>query len=97
MRIGFVLLAAIALTGCGGGGVSSGDALVACRNAIEDQLQSPSSADFNTLDTTIEDRDNGGYRITGVVDADNAFGASVRSDFSCTIGPSGNVVGAYLN
>lgn len=95
MRIGLVLIAALALAGCGGG-VSSSDALVECRAAIEQQLRSPSSADFNTSSTNIEETDDGGYEIDGVVDADNAFGASIRSNFSCTVDAEGYVTAANV-
>lgn len=95
MRIGLVLVTALALAGCGGG-VSSSDAFVECKAAIEQQLRSPSSADFNRSSTSIEETDSGGYEIAGVVDADNAFGASVRSNFSCVVDAEGYVTSANV-
>lgn len=59
------------------------DAWVCAQNAVQEELKSPSSADFCTYpEATIKDRGNDKYSITGWVDADNSFGANIRTDFT---------------
>lgn len=85
--------AALLLSACGDGSVSSGEAYRACEDAVESQLRSPGSADFSgALGSDVTETEGGGYSIRGTVDSDNAFGASLRSNFSCEIGADGGVV-----
>lgn len=77
----------------GGGGSSSPQpehsdvaAWVMCQEFVEDQLKAPGTADFPagyTRYTT--DLGGGRYRVQAYVDAENAFGANVRTDFDCTV------------
>lgn len=53
----------------------------ACQTLVRDQLKSPSSAKFTGVTST----GSGPWEVTGSVDADNSFGASLRSDWECTI------------
>ena len=50
-----------------------------CQNVVRDNLRSPSTADFVGFPEV------NGSIITGQVDAQNGFGATVRSSFQCTI------------
>lgn len=51
---------------------------------VKDKLESPSSADFCAMkDATIEN-DGDKYTITGYVDAQNLFGATIRREFTVT-------------
>lgn len=81
----------VALAGCGG---SSGMDQTArdfmaydtCTSAVKDQLKAPSTADFQGS-TSVDYRTSGGNNITvtGYVDAENGFGAKLRSNFTCSM------------
>jgi hypothetical protein len=50
---------------------------------VRNQLKAPNSAEFSgTTATKIEDNI---YLVTGSVDAQNSFGATLRKNFSCEI------------
>lgn len=66
---------------------SGGGAIVACHGFVEDQLKSPGSADYSGEDLT---HDGSTYTLTGSVDSDNSYGASVRNDFTCVVDKSGS-------
>ena len=57
------------------------EAKLQCRAAITSLLRSPRSANFNDDDATSPSK--GVYKVRGTVDAQNAFGAEVRSTFGC--------------
>lgn len=67
-----------------GGGESEPDAVgaqVACQDRVEKLLKAPGSADFNDVTATVAGPNT--WTVTGTVDADNSFGASLRSTFTC--------------
>ena len=66
---------------------TDGDAIVACRDAVKDQLKAPSTAEFSGESVTWQ-----GSRatVTGSVDAENSFGAQVRTDWTCQVSISGS-------
>lgn len=70
---------------CGGGSSDdSGDAWGAkdaCHGWVEDQLKAPSTADFHDDDVS----GDGPWTITGSVDAENSFGAKIRTSWTCDI------------
>ena len=73
-------------------GVSGGfenderDAWVCAQNVVESRLKSPSTADFCSYpEATVTDLGSNRYKITGYVDAQNSFGAVVRSYFTVTL------------
>src|SRR5699024_4846753 len=51
-----------------------------CKTKVLERLNSPSNADFFGTPA------NDGELITGEVDAQNGFGALIRSDYQCIIG-----------
>jgi len=57
---------------------SDGLAIVTCERLVKDNLKSPLSAKFS-------DESVSGGMVTGSVDAENSFGASIRNDFSCSV------------
>lgn len=62
------------------------DAWVCAIDVVENRLKSPSSADFCSYpEATITDLGNNRYKIQGYVDAQNSFGATVRSKFTVTL------------
>jgi len=83
----------LAVAGCGSGGNSGMDPLArdfmaydACKDAVKEQLKAPSTADFQGS-TDVDYRTTGGENITilGWVDAQNSFGAKLRSNFTCSM------------
>ena len=70
------------------------DALI----AIKENLKSPSTASFGTMDeVTIKDLGNNKYVVSSWVDSQNSFGATIRSDWSVTIIVTGNDTFSYGN
>lgn len=63
---------------------SSGDgsgAEDACKSWVTDELKAPSTADFSGVSTS----GDGPWVITGNVDAQNGFGAQIRSGWICDV------------
>ena len=60
-------------------GPDEGALVVACQNAVMNNLKAPSTADFVGVPQV------DGMYIVGEVDAENSFGANLRSSFRCTI------------
>jgi cytoskeletal protein RodZ len=61
-----------------------------CQQFVEERLASPSSASYPNIaeddgEVTIWLLANDDYRVNSHVDSDNAFGASLRSVFQCTV------------
>lgn len=72
----------LALMFAGGGGNEQRDVTDACEAAVEVRLKAPSTADF---DTTATESSPDRWTVSGTVDAENSFGAKVRSSFSCRV------------
>jgi hypothetical protein len=53
-----------------------------CEDLVRESLKAPSTADFGELNAS---RTGGEWIVTGTVDAENSFGAMLRSDFQCTV------------
>lgn len=56
------------------------EAIAQCEAQIESQLKAPSTAKFNSDATG-----SGTWTVTGTVDAENSFGAMIRSEYQCTV------------
>src|SRR5262245_35790666 len=66
-------------------------AYVACKNAVQTRLKAPSSADFSSFTgSQVVLKDAFNYEVAGSVDAQNSFGAKLRSNFSCIVDASDN-------
>lgn len=66
--------------------VSDTEIWICAQKAIKDNLKSPASAVFPTFsDSYIKSIGNNQYTISAYVDAENSYGASIRSTFSVTI------------
>jgi hypothetical protein len=80
-----------ALTACGSSSSKPLDqgAAVMCEEFVKERLKSPGSAKFSDVfDTkikTLSDKKPWKYKVTGYVDSQNSFGASVRNNYVCTI------------
>lgn len=53
----------------------------ACQDWVEDQLKAPSTADFGGVNVS----GVGPWTVTGYVDAENSFGANVRTAWACDV------------
>lgn len=76
------LLAFGAITGGSGDGDSAGDsygAEEACKSWVKDKLKAPATADF----ANINNSGDGPWSISGDVDAENGFGAKIRTSWFC--------------
>jgi hypothetical protein len=62
------------------------NAVAQCESAVKNQLKAPSTAKFSGEDYIDEDPT---WLVTGSVDAQNGFGAMLRSGFNCTLTRSG--------
>jgi len=66
---------------------------VACENAVRANLKAPSTASFSS------DATDAGHRkwtVSGFVDAENSFGAKIRTDYLCTVDITGDVANATI-
>ncbi|MDQ1206604.1 hypothetical protein [Microbacterium sp. SORGH_AS_0862] len=73
----------LASIGSGGDGYTMNnkfEAIAQCEAQIESQLKAPSTAKFNS-----EATGSGTWTVTGTVDAENSFGAMIRSSYQCTV------------
>jgi hypothetical protein len=72
------------------GGRDDGMATVMCEDFVEERLKAPSTADFSgVFDTTVTGTDDS-YTVVGHVDAENSFGAMIRSNYTCNIRDNGD-------
>ncbi|NUS29800.1 MAG: hypothetical protein HOV92_37055 [Streptomyces sp.] len=69
-----------------------GAAAVMCEDFVKQRLKSPGTADFpGVMDAdyantkVLSDTRPWKYEVTGVVDSQNGFGATVRSNYVCTV------------
>jgi hypothetical protein len=59
---------------------TSYEAIAQCEAAIKERLKAPSTADFNSSAVG-----GGTWTVTGTVDAENSFGAKVRTNYQCSV------------
>ena len=80
----FIIAIIVSLFATGDGSNSNNrDAWVCAQDVVEEHLKSPSTADFcSYTEATITPLGNNRYEIKGYVDAQNGFGATVRSYFT---------------
>lgn len=58
-----------------------------CRQAMNDRLKAPATAKFppESVDVITREVYDGSYRVTSYVDAENSFGALLRTEYSCRL------------
>jgi hypothetical protein len=57
-----------------------------CENQVKEQLRSPSTADFPAMMRLVQyNADRSVATISAHVDAENAFGGTVRTSFTCRV------------
>lgn len=57
-----------------------------CKEFVKDKLKAPASAEFSDEQHVEEGT---GWRVTGVVDSENSFGAMIRGSFTCVLENTG--------
>ena len=61
-----------------------------CRQFVEDRLKAPKTADFETYkENQVSHVDYDEWKVNMNVDAENSFGAMLRSEFSCHLQDKG--------
>ncbi len=73
---------------------SRAGAEIHCKGAIRDRLKAPSTADFPWWATETVEYEPGAYRVWSYVDAQNSYGAQIRTQYLCTIRYRGGNEGA---
>ena len=68
--------------------------ITACKHATTLQLKAPSSAEFAR---SMSGLPNGKRVVTGYVDAQNSFGAKLRSDIRCEVYDEGANLRAFAH
>lgn len=67
------------------------EAYVAAKKFVEDRLKAPATAKFPWYnDDFVSIRDDGNYAVTAYVDAENSFGANIRTVFNLILRDAGN-------
>lgn len=66
-------------------------AITACEDAVKSQLKAPATAKFSGETTSPS---GSGFHVEGSVDAENGFGALIRTPWECNAGPTAN--GSWL-
>ncbi|MWV50048.1 hypothetical protein GRS96_12290 [Rathayibacter sp. VKM Ac-2803] len=61
------------------------EAIAQCEARIERLLKAPATAEFDSSATG-----GGTWKVTGSVDAENSFGATLRSNYACTVVVNGD-------
>lgn len=81
------LVAVAALSGCGSIPENGGGVRVACEELVKQQLKAPGTADFGGVeyDPPPAGEGDGTWTATGYVDAENGFGANIRTNWTCTV------------
>lgn len=90
--ISIILVMAIFLTACGSSSNKSAtDAKICAEKAVEDNLKSPSTAKFcKYTEMTATNLGGDKWKVTGYVDAQNSFGAVVRTNWTVTLTLTGS-------
>lgn len=63
----------------------SSKASIVCQNFVDDRLKSPSTADHPFTGAKVWRMKRGRFVVKSYVDAENAFGATVRTDYHCEV------------
>ncbi|MBF0352282.1 MAG: zinc ribbon domain-containing protein [SAR324 cluster bacterium] len=95
--VGFIVfLFIVGLFSKNNNGGSSASAQVHCESFVKKNLKAPSTAQFASYsEVKISGYGDGPWTVIGYVDAQNSFGAKIRSTYTCTIHYSGDKI--YLD
>ena len=90
-KIASVVVIAALLAGCSSGPKDrTVDARSTCQEWVKQQLKAPGSADFGGQSATGSGQ--GPWTITGWVDAQNSFGAKLRTNWTCSVRLEGDTL-----
>jgi hypothetical protein len=66
-------------------------AYIECKESVRARLKAPSTADFAGIsEVKFRELNTGRYEVGAWVDAQNSFGAKIRTLFMCTVSGSGS-------
>jgi hypothetical protein len=65
-------------------------AYVVCQDFVEDSLKAPSTAKFASMSDSTITSTGWVYTVSSYVDAENSFGAMIRTDFLCKVSYKGD-------
>lgn len=86
LGVGAVCIAGTVWSMAGGGRgapkIDHVSAKMACEDAMRAKLKAPSTAEFSGAQTALAD---GVWTVDGHVDAQNSFGAQLRSRYTCSV------------
>ncbi|OLT24300.1 hypothetical protein BJF83_06815 [Nocardiopsis sp. CNR-923] len=78
------LLAALALTGCGGAEPTAENAAAECENYIEHVMESPGDIDFDdSPEVTLTAEDPWEYEVVGSAGPESGSGTAGRTEYTC--------------
>lgn len=81
-----LILCAFFLSACGSSYKSATDAKICAEKAVTDSLKSPSTAKFcKYTEMTATNLGGDRWKVTGYVDAQNSFGAVIRTNWTVTL------------
>lgn len=63
--------------------VDEHEAQAGCQEFVERRLKAPATAEFGSWNAEPDPGSANGWVVSGVVDAENSFGAKIRSTFTC--------------
>lgn len=78
----------LALAGCGSSGPDEIGAKIACEDFVQKSLKAPSTADFPSYSSYTATGGPEVWTVNGYVDAENGFGAKIRTDWKCMVSSS---------
>ena len=89
VTMSLVVLAAIGSATSGGPRApSDGEARLMCEKFVTDRLRAPATASFaGSSATTVTKSGDDTFRVRSYVDAQNGFGANIRTHYTCVVRP----------
>lgn len=72
-------------TSSGSSGPTETQAFIICKTFVENGLKSPKSADFPLFDHDVTKLGGSSFSVSSYVDAQNSFGATIRTNFTCRV------------
>lgn len=64
------------------------EVIAQCEDRVKERLKAPSTAKFDNEEAT----GSGTWTVTGTVDSENSFGATLRASFQCTVVVQGDTI-----
>jgi hypothetical protein len=93
IALGVFVLLAIGSTESSSSSVEHSETMahIMCQDFVKNRLKAPRTAKFpRSSEARTTDLGNGRYRVISYVDAQNSFGALIRTRYACTVQYTGN-------